>query len=455
VQIPAREMTYVISYQGQFDQSKLMRSHLLSAIRAGWALPAWRSRRGSVAILVAVVLVVLLGFVALGTEVVALLMTSRQMQSAADSAALAAAAARTQGYPTAYANEAVALARDAGFVNGATNPDTTVAVNSPPVSGAYAGNAAAVQVVITQVRPMLLSALSHNAAYTLTASAVGLTGEPGACALALRTFGSPSQTIYVDNNVQTHLNGCGVAANSTSSSAILAKGGADLFASWLNVVGNTSTSGGAVINITGATRTFATAVANPYAARVLPTPQTCFGNNAGVVNFQNVALPPGTYCGNGINIGNFSTVTLSGVYFLKDSNFVVNASTVSGTATIVLGTLGNGSAVGSVTVGNFATLNLTAPGPGMATAGMVFFQDIRAPNTGINDFTNAASVTVNGAVYFPNTELRFDSGSSTASVCTQLIAGKVDLARGNTTISGNCAGYGTLPAGGNPGRLVE
>jgi Flp pilus assembly protein TadG len=451
VQIPAREMTYVISYQGQFDQSKLMRSHLLSAIRAGWALLAWRSRRGSVAILVAVVLVVLLGFVALGTEVVALLMTSRQMQSAADSAALAAAAARTQGYPTAYANEAVALARDAGFVNGATNPDTTVAVNSPPVSGAYAGNAAAVQVVITQVRPMLLSALSHNAAYTLTASAVGLTGEPGACALALRTFGSPSQTIYVDNNVQTHLNGCGVAANSTSSSAILAKGGADLFASWLNVVGNTSISGGAVINITGATRTFATAVANPYAARTIPTPKaTCIAGNF----IFNSAPLPNTYCNFDLN---FANVTLSsGAYIIKDANFTMtNFSTISGTGTIVLGTLGNGSAVGSVVIDNNSTINLTAPGPGTPTAGMVFFQDIRAPNTGINDFTKAASVTVNGAVYFPNTELRFDSGSSTASVCTQLIAGKIDLARGNTTISGNCAGYGTLPAGGNPGRLVE
>jgi pilus assembly protein TadC len=43
-----------------------------------------------------------------------------------------------------------------------------VAVNSPSVSGAYAGDAAAVQVVITRVQPMLLSGLSRNAAYTLT-----------------------------------------------------------------------------------------------------------------------------------------------------------------------------------------------------------------------------------------------------------------------------------------------
>src|SRR5476649_2292486 len=83
-----------------------------------WHRHAWRSSSGSVAIMVAVLLVALIGFVALGTEVVSLLMTSRQMQAAADSGAFAAVTARTRGYPTAYADEVVALARAAGYVRG-------------------------------------------------------------------------------------------------------------------------------------------------------------------------------------------------------------------------------------------------------------------------------------------------------------------------------------------------
>ena len=427
-----------------------MRSHLLSAIRACCVLPAWRSRRGGVAIIVAITLVVLIGFVALGTEVVSLLMTSRQMQAAADLAALAAATARTLGYPTAYANEAVALARDAGFVNGATNPTTTVAVNSPPVSGAYSGNAAAVQVVITQVRPMLLSGLSHNAAYTLTTKATGLTGEPGACVLALD--GSVASAISADNGYNIVLTNCGIAANSSSSSAIRLTGGADLYASWLNVVGNISVSNGATVNISGATRTGGTAVANPYAARVPPTPGgTCLN---GALSSGGGTLSPGTYC-TGISAPGGTVTLQAGTYVLKDSDFNVSGgATVNGTGvTIVLTTTGTGANIGKVTINNNATVNLTAPTTG-TLSGMVLFQDIRAPSTSISNFTGAKAITLNGAVYFPNTTLNFVNGTSLGGACTQVIARMIYFAA-NTALSGNCTGYGTLPAGGTPGRLVE
>jgi hypothetical protein len=220
------------------------------------------------------------------------------------------------------------------------------------------------------------------------------------------------------------------------------------------VVGNTSVTNAATVTISGATRTGATAVANPYAARVLPTAGTCFANNAGVISNQNIALPAGTYCGGGINITNVSNVTLSGVYILKDSNFQVGASTVSGTATIVLVGTGTGNNIGSVTIANSASVSLTAPLTPPATAGMVFWQDIRAPASGTNSFTNATSVTLNGAVYFPNTTLNFSGGTSNSSACTQLIARIINFT-GNTSLRVNCAGYGTLPIAGIPGRLVE
>jgi Flp pilus assembly protein TadG len=439
-------MTYVISCRRQFDQNNLMRSHIFSAIRACCVLPAWRSRRGGVAILVAITLVVLIGFVALGTEVVSLLMTSRQMQAAADSAALGAATARTLGYPTAYANEAVALARDSGYVNGSLpNASATVAVNSPPVSGAYSGNAAAVQVVITQARAMLLSGLSHNAAYTLTAKATGLTGEPGACVLALDS--SAASAIIGDNNAAITLTNCGIAANSSSSTAIRLQGGADLVASWLNVVGNISLSNGATATMSGATRTSSTTVADPYAARVLPTAAgTCLPGTT-----LSGAVPPGTYCSMGFS----NNATLNGLYIIKDGGFALSNFTVSGTATIVLTGTGTGNNIGSVSVNNNGVLNLTALAPPNATAGMVFFQDIRAPASGTNDFSAAQAITLNGAAYFPHTTLKFDNGTSTGGVCTQLIARLLIFNSGTVNLRGNCTGFGTLPAGGTPGRLVE
>jgi hypothetical protein len=325
-----------------------------------------------------------------------------------------------------------------------------VAVNSPPVSGAYSGNAAAVQVVITQVRPMLLSGLSHNAAYTLTTKATGLTGEPGACVLALD--GSVASAISADNGYNIVLTNCGIAANSSSSSAIRLTGGADLYASWLNVVGNISVSNGATVNISGATRTGGTAVANPYAARVPPTPGgTCLN---GALSSGGGTLSPGTYC-TGISAPGGTVTLQAGTYVLKDSDFNVSGgATVNGTGvTIVLTTTGTGANIGKVTINNNATVNLTAPTTG-TLSGMVLFQDIRAPSTSISNFTGAKAITLNGAVYFPNTTLNFVNGTSLGGACTQVIARMIYFAA-NTALSGNCTGYGTLPAGGTPGRLVE
>ncbi len=73
-----------------------------------------RSQRGGITIQIVILLVLLLGFAALSVEVVAMLMTKRHMQSAADSSALAAAMAVERGYPVAYADESTAVSRNAG-----------------------------------------------------------------------------------------------------------------------------------------------------------------------------------------------------------------------------------------------------------------------------------------------------------------------------------------------------
>ncbi len=80
------------------------------------------SRRGSVAIQMGMLMTVLIGMAALGTEIPYLMYKQRQMQTAADSAALGAAVALTQGYP-AIATEADGIAAALGFTNGTGNRD--------------------------------------------------------------------------------------------------------------------------------------------------------------------------------------------------------------------------------------------------------------------------------------------------------------------------------------------
>ena len=406
-----------------------------------------RSSSGSVAVLVALMLVVLIGFTALGTEVVALLMTQRRMQAAADSAVLAAVTAREAGYPAAFADEAVALARAAGYVNG--EEATTVAVNNPPLSGSYAGWSSAVEVVIRRTEQLALVSLFRSSGITLTARAVSIVDDNGLCVLALS--GSASSAVLASNGATVQLTQCGVGANSTSSTAIMVSTGASLAASSLTVVGNYQVATSGSLNVSGDIKTGSSATADPYVDRVVPTPGTCLPG--GTISSRTIALPAGTYCG-GITVRNASKVTLNGVYILRDGHFLVrNSSTVSGTATIVLTGTGSGNNIGSVTISNNSILDITAPTSG-ATAGMVFFQDRRAPSSGVNDFVGGSSNTLNGAVYFPNQILNFSNGSSTTSICTQLIARRISFS-GGITLRLGCSGSGTTPIGAGDAKLVE
>lgn len=404
------------------------------------------SQRGSVALLVALMLVVLLGFVALGTEVGVLLMTSRQMQSAADSAALAAAVAKNKGYPAAFADDAFAVARAAGFISG--EADTTITVNNPPVSGAYAGDETAIEVVIQQLQHLVLVPMFYGGPWPLRVRAVATTGGGGGpCVLALET--SANEPLYANNGGQLLIAGCGVGSNSSSNRAIRASGNGRITAASLTTVGNYYTSGGGTITISGSIDIHASATPDPYLDRVVPTPSTC--RTVPPMPF-NGELPQGTYCA-GINITNGSHVTLNGLYILRTGDFVVQGgSTLSGTASIVLTGTGSGTNTGVVTITGGAVINLTALATG-PTAGMIFFQDRRARTTGTNNFYGGTTSTLTGALYFPRQTVNFSNGGSTTAACTEIIARRI-LIGGGSTVNINCGGGGTPISGGTP-RLVE
>jgi uncharacterized membrane protein len=139
-------------------------------------------RRGSVAIQVGILMTVLLGMASLGMEIPFLIFRQRQMQSAADAAALGAAVALARGYP-AIATEGQGIAAASGFTN--AKAGVTVAIDNPPKSGAYTANAAAVEAVISQPQTLKLAGLFGAPAFKLSARAVALQGSAGGSASLL------------------------------------------------------------------------------------------------------------------------------------------------------------------------------------------------------------------------------------------------------------------------------
>src|SRR5499433_3998033 len=230
--------------------------------------------RGAAVVLVALGFTVLIGFVALGVETGLWYAVKRQDQSAADAAALSGAyeVAAGQGY-----SDICTLAkRDAasnGFTfqsytcpstsPGCTNPASgQMCANNPPASGANNGDSEAVEVILNRQQNTFFANLFLSNV-TIGSRAVAKVNLPGyTCDLSL----ARSVTgISVQGSATLNLTGCGMAANSSSTSSISFGGGNNdiLNASWFQTVGNYSSSGNPVLNVP--TRlTNSTPVTDPY-----------------------------------------------------------------------------------------------------------------------------------------------------------------------------------------------
>src|SRR6516165_12797347 len=117
------------------------------------------SRRGTIVVLLAVCLMVILAFVAISVDGGLLLDQRRQVQSAADASAMAGACMLYSQFPTNKGldsgNSAVVAALNQAAANGyytngnsgngnngnGNNANSTITVNIPPQSGLYAGKA--------------------------------------------------------------------------------------------------------------------------------------------------------------------------------------------------------------------------------------------------------------------------------------------------------------------------
>jgi len=412
------------------------------------------SRRGGVAILIAISLTALIGFAALGTEVGFALFKQRQMEATASAAALAGAIALSTGYPVDYRVEVQAVAATAGFTNGSAS--VTVTPSNPPTSGSFTGNTAYVQVVVSQPWTLPLSGLFFIGPWTINARAVAKAGSNASyCVLQLDSGSGGAVTL--NNGVSVNLSQCGLAMNSTGSPALSVYGGANLTTSTVSVTTTTSVYGGGSINATGGIKTSQGAVADPYGGTAVPPRTPCDYNNTSLQGWQNPTIGPGVYCG-GLTMSSGGTVKMTpGVYVINGGTFSVQggtALTATGGVTIVL--TGSGSNWASVSIGNGTTVTLSAPTTG-ATAGLVFFQDPATPNSSAyaDSFQGGTNTTLTGALYFPSQTVSYSNGSSNGSVCTQLVAWRMTFT-GGVKFNSTCAGIGVGTIGGSgPSQLVE
>jgi hypothetical protein len=389
---------------------------------------------------------VLVGAAGLGVETGLWYMEKRQLQTAADAAASAAALERASGGKDSIASlntAALHAAAKNGFTNAAPASFT---LNWPPKSGPLAGNTAAVEAILGQPQGAIFASLFGTSTAQVGARSVAtakLTGQ--ACVLALdpSAAGAATNTGSATENFA----GCVIAANSTSPSAITFGGNVSVTAQSIWTAGGYTVGGSNSLTLAQPATTYAWPLADPYAGLVIPGISGCMPRNT----FQNetTTIDPGVYCG-GMDFKAKANITLRpGTYYINQGSFSVNAqATIRGTGvTIVLTSTGPASQIGTVTINGGATLDLSAPSdPTAPFPGITFFQDPRAAADGINKLNGGAAMNIGGAIYFPAQELQFSGNNSTGGPrCTILVARLVKFSGNASLVDNGCVEAGVKP----------
>jgi hypothetical protein len=396
-----------------------------------------RGRAGNVAIISTLMMPILVGLAGLGIETSMWYQRQRELQGAADIAAYGAALVRKDG---GSASDVTTSATSDAITNGWKQAIGTIAVHSPPTSGAYQ-NARSVEVILTESRtPILTRIYLGDAPIIITARATATTGDDGpACILGLNN--SAASTVRFWGNSSATMNNCNVVSNSTHASGFEVGGSADLTAPCAYSAGGSNTDSGLMLTQCAEVVEEHPPVPDPYASVPAPTIGGC-GNMP-----NSSSLSPG--CFNGMTFNNGTKTLAAGTYIVNGGELRINGNaTVNGTGVMFYLTDG-----ATLRIMGGATMSLSAPTTG-TYAGLLFFGD-RTQATATNRINGNSTTVLQGAVYFPSQDVDFQGNFSGNYGCLQVVADKVNYT-GSATFNNNCAGTGvkTISVAGDV-MLVE
>ncbi len=401
---------------------------------------------GAIAIVTALSLPVVVGFVGLGVEVGLWFHAKRGLQSAADAAALSGAYERLAGNNNAVATQAAGQATTANGYDGTLGD--AIVVNIPPLAGDFTGNADAVEVIMSRDLSLLFSSVFTEGDVTINAYAVATltAGTDGFCILALDE--SASGAITVGGNPDVELN-CGIATNSNAVDSVNVFGSATVEAKNVQAVGGVALGGSGSLTTTDGIKQNAGRIVDPYASTPEPIPGACDHNSqVKIKNGDNTTLQPGTYCGS-IKITGGNATFAPGVYILDGGDLVVNGGVTYGEDVFFYLTDD-----AEVDINGNAAVELAADPDGDSVGddytGMLFYQDPDSTGTS-SKFNGGGDMTLTGVVYFPSQPLEFTGGNDTGG-CTVLVGSTVEF-KGNSGMQIECEDRGIdLPVA--PGNVA-
>jgi hypothetical protein len=450
--------------------------------------PIRQARRGIVVPFVALALLGLLGITALAIDGGMLIVDRRDVQTAADAAALAGAIDLYNNWDTNGGTDpnknaqtsATKTATDNGFTDGTNN--VTVVVNIPPKSGPYANTDGFVEVIITMQQQRFFSSVFGSGNITVKGRAVarGAKASSGIGLLVLDP--SANNSLHLSATGSVNVTGSVVVDSSSSTGLALTASGTLTASQGVDVTGSsyaTSSTGTVNGNLSPNKGSPATiAVSQPVTADPLSTFAT---NNTpskvtaqGVGNFGNINLSisswppannsaytvsgntltfkPGYYSGLTINDNMSSSGSPLHTYVMSSGTYYFDGNvTLNGYGSLSSGTGGTLIYINSGQWTNSSqnfTMSVTPMSSGTyANPPLTIWQN--KSDSGNFNFSNGGNLTINsGILYVPGALVQLSAkAGTTAQLGSQVIVNTLQLSG-----SGNFSVDAGQP--GTPGRML-
>jgi Flp pilus assembly protein TadG len=418
-----------------------------------------KSESGQVMVLAAGAMLLIIGMAALAVDFGSLYATRRNMQTAADAAAIAGANALETNCGTtadcdcskvtACTNSGADVATLNGYTNGGAN-STTVTVGPPTTAPDNVTGGTFVQATVSQAVPTYFMRALGFPTVNVSATAIAGFAPVGPCMTS--TDKTDSHTIEVSGSASVDT-ACEIIDESSNSDGLDTSGGAIVDASAIALVA-TSWSGDDG-HVTPKPSTKSAIPANPYADLVPPSQCSPSGgcnaacDQTGFKAVLGSTASPGVYC-QGIVVPAGASLSLRpGTYILVGGNgdMVSGSGFMTGSGVTFYNTYSGKYAYKGITFSGSSKTTLSAPTSG-AYANILFYQDPSVAATGNSSngssITGSSGASLTGVLYFPTTMLTFSGGTTTQSEDVSLYAYMINIT-GNANISNAGGGPGQTP----------
>lgn len=429
----------------------------------------FKNRRGNVLAIAAAAMPMVIGCAGLATDTIEWTLWKRQLQRAADSAAIAGVYDRENATNGSTSNTSTAVSHDLAINNHvwmsliSGYPQVTY----PSDSGAKVDQ---VQVTLKIQQSLPFSSLFMSSAPIITASATAAsisTGTP--CALALNSTGT---AMNYSGNATVNAPTCILYSDSASANSASAGGSSAVTAKSIAAVGGIQQSNNWNVQSyipysPSISDPFSTIAPDTTAMKCAGHFQSGNGNGNGNANGvqtwvydsldENTNMATATYLGSdgathtGVNcwkslsVGSNKSLTVPSTYsgpIYVDANAAhggngsvdFQGNFTCGSCTVVL----TNSDSTSSTIGTFssnaqATNTITSPTTG-TYAGIAVFQDRRASGGNTDKINGGANNVVTGAIYFPKDTLQINGTGTATSLCAMWVANNITFL-GNSSIA--------------------